>query len=192
MPYYKKLVGKKCYLSPRDPDDSSHSAKWLNDVETSMNMSILVAPNELKIRERMEGSLSRMDCEFAIVDLATDEYIGICRLHDIDWVSRSAVFGIVIGEKDYWGKGYGTEATCLILDYGFNILNLETVRLQVKAFNKRGIRAYEKTGFKLSAVQREETYFGQKALNVYCMDILADEFESPYVKEVLRNLTGGE
>ncbi len=191
MPHYKKLIGKLCYLSPRDPDDFKKLAEWLNDVETSMNMSIRIAPNEIEQKGVVEGWLKAGDHGFAIVDLATDKHIGDCGLHQIDWVNRTAAFGIIIGEKEYWGKGYGTEATRLIMDYGFNILNLESVRLQVKEFNKRGVRAYEKAGFKTIGIQRKETFFGRKALDVVNMDILAEEFESPYVRGVMDKVLNG-
>ncbi|NPU99796.1 MAG: GNAT family N-acetyltransferase [Brevinematales bacterium] len=191
MPYYKKLTGKLCYLSPRDPDDCKKSAGWLNDVETSMNMSIRIAPNEVNIGEQLTGGLKAGDHGFAIVDLATDTHIGDCGLHEIDWVNRTASFGIMIGEKEFWGKGYGAEATRLILDYGFNILNLESIRLQVKEFNKRGVRAYEKAGFKMLGIQRKETFFGRKGWDVANMDALAEEFESPYIKGVMDKILNG-
>jgi RimJ/RimL family protein N-acetyltransferase len=191
MPYYKRLVGKLCYLSPRDPEDCKDLAEWLNDVETSMNMSIRIAPNEVNERGVVEGWLKAGDHGFAIVDLTADRHIGDCGLHDIDWVNRTASFGIMIGEKAYWGKGYGTEATRLILDYGFNILNLESVRLQVKEFNKRGVRAYEKAGFQRFGIQRKETFFGQKAWDVANMDALAEEFDSPYIKGMMDNILNG-
>src|SRR5438477_214806 len=77
----------------------------------------------------------------SIVLNATDRLIGVAGLHSINQKDRHAAFGISIGEKEEWGKGYGTEATRLIVGYAFETLNLNRVWLHVHAHNERGIRA---------------------------------------------------
>ena len=68
---------------------------------------------------------------------------------NVNHIFRKAELGIFVGEKEYWGKGYGTEATELLLDFAFNILNLNSIMLIVNSFNERAIKSYEKCGFKL-------------------------------------------
>lgn len=107
-------------------------------------------------------------------------------LHGIDPINRSAFLGIVIGEKEYWSRGYGTEAITLILDYGFNILNLHSVGLGVIAFNEQAIACYKKVGFKEAGRKRESKFMFGKPHDVVLMDVLAGEFQSQFVPDILR------
>ena len=77
---------------------------------------------------------------------------------NVNLVSRKATLGIFIGDEENRSKGYGTEAMKLLVDYGFNILGLHNIDLNVFAFNKQAIRAYEKVGFKEYG-RRHESYF---------------------------------
>jgi len=122
---------------------------------------------------------------FAIIDKDTDALIGNCSLFKIDHSDRKAEMGIFIGNKNYWDKGYGTEAMRLILDYGFNILNLHNIILNVHDSNKRALKAYEKVGFKYIGSRRESFIMGGRKYDEIFMDILEDEFVSPYIKEIL-------
>jgi RimJ/RimL family protein N-acetyltransferase len=97
-------------------------------------------------------------------------------------------FAIGIGEKDCWGKGCGTEATRLILDYGFNALGLHNIRLTVHGANERAIRAYSRAGFRVIGRRREVVMRGGRRDDLVYMDCLATEFESP----VLHRLMLGE
>ena len=90
----------------------------------------------------------------------------------------------MIGEKDCWDQGYGTEATRLILDYAFNVLGLHNVMLSVYDYNRRGVRAYEKAGFKVIGRRRQALRLGHKRHDVILMDALATEFESPVLQRL--------
>jgi RimJ/RimL family protein N-acetyltransferase len=103
----------------------------------------------------------------------------------VDLVNRTGMLGIVIGEKSRWDQGYGEEAVNLLLDYGFNLLNLNNVMLGTFSFNKRAIRCYEKVGFKLVGRRREARIIAGEKHDLILMDILAAQFESPYVKPML-------
>lgn len=108
--------------------------------------------------------------------------IGNAGLLELDHQHGVAEFGILIGEKDCWDRGYGTEATRLILDYAFSVLGLHNVMLSVYDFNLRGIRAYEKAGFKVIGRRRQALRLGHKRHDVILMDALATEFESPVLQ----------
>ena len=88
------------------------------------------------------------EATFGIIELKTDKLLGSIGLENIDYISRKATLGIFIGEKETRNKGYGTEAIQLILDYGFNYLNLNNIKLDVLSFNERAIACYKKCGFK--------------------------------------------
>jgi RimJ/RimL family protein N-acetyltransferase len=125
-------------------------------------------------RQRQEND-SRV---FAILTREEGRLIGNCGLHQIDWTNRNAVFGIFIGDKNYWGKGYGTDATRTILRYAFGEANLHRVELEVFSFNQRGLRVYEKCGFKLEGTRRQALYREGAWHDEYVMAILREEWEA--------------
>lgn len=129
--------------------------------------------------------LSNTEFNFAIVDLETDELIGNVGFPRIDYINRVAEFGIFIGNKDYWGKGYGVEATQLILDFGFNVLNLNNIYLKVYSYNQPAISCYKKAGFKEAGRLREAKQIAQEKYDEIYMDILAREFKSIYIKDLV-------
>ncbi len=116
---------------------------------------------------------------FTVFELEELTMIGESLLMDIDLLHGTATFGITIGNKAYWGKGYGTEASRLVLDYGFRFLNLHNIHLLTASFNTRAQRVYQKIGFKESGRRRGSILLnGQRYDDIY-MDCLASEFESP-------------
>ncbi|MBN2461515.1 MAG: GNAT family N-acetyltransferase [Candidatus Cloacimonetes bacterium] len=185
MKYYRKLIGDKCYLSPINMDDAPKYTEWLNDMEIIQYLDI--ANQQLNLeKERiiLEEMIKKGNQIFAIVLLETDELIGNCSLFDIDQRNRSAELGIFIGEKKYWNRGYGTEAIRLLLDYGFNILNMNNILLEVYSYNEKGLHTYEKAGFKIIGRRREAKYMAGKYWDIIFMDITAAEFASIYIKKV--------
>ena len=95
------------------------------------------------------------------------------------------MLGMVIGEKSYWDKGYGQEATKLLLDFAFNLLNLNSIMLGTFSFNERAIRCYEKVGFKEIGRRRQTRIIRDFKYDTILMDMLAEEFESVYLRELL-------
>ncbi len=104
--------------------------------------------------------------------------IGSAGLHQIHFKDRHAEFGILIGEKSAWRKGYGTEVTALMTGYGFETLNLNRVWLRVHEDNQHGIKAYEKVGFKREGVLRQHKYREGRYVDVMVMGILKEEWEN--------------
>ncbi len=186
MKYYKKLIGKKCYLSPISLQDAEKYCEWLNDLEvtkyTLLFRQQLSLQSERNILEQLQETGNYI---FSIVDLQNDELIGNCSLFDVNHRNRKAMFGILIGNKKYWNRGFGTEATKLILDFGFNILNLHNIMLEVFDFNKRAIKAYQKAGFKIIGKRREAMILAGKKYDEILMDAIASEFDSIFIKENL-------
>lgn len=191
MPYYRKLVGKKCYLSPCSLEDAEKWTEWDNDLEVTVPLGPeAYTPISLdRTREGISKLIKKQGHIFCIVDMETDALIGRCLLFDIDQINRKATFGIDIGEKSYWDKGYGQDSTRLMLDYGFNLLNLNSIMLGVFSYNQRAINCYKKVGFKEIGRRRKSKFIGGKWFNGVFMDILAEEFESPYVNKLLEKGT---
>ena len=187
MPYYKKLASPKCYLSPCLLEDADHWARWFNDLEVTIPLGDeAYTPTSLEAeQEAVREILEDNSHVFSIVDAETGDPVGRCLLFRVDLVNRKAMLGIVIGEKDYWDQGYGQEAVRLLLDYAFNLLNLNSVMLGTFSFNERAIRCYEKVGFKLIGRQRDARIIAGEKYDLILMDILSGEFESPYIKPML-------
>jgi RimJ/RimL family protein N-acetyltransferase len=187
MPTYKTLAGEKCYLSPCRLEDAERWAEWFNDLEVTIPLGDeAYTPTSLEgEQEAIQDILKDNLHVFSIVDQETEQVIGRCMFFNVDLVNRAAMLGIVIGEKGRWDQGYGQEAVSLLLDYGFNLLNLNNVMLGTFSFNKRAIRCYENVGFKRIGRRREARIIAGEKHDLILMDILAAQFESPYVKPML-------
>jgi len=183
MPYYKRLAGKRCYLSPPTGSDAEMFKAWDNDLDVILQASMTGYATPATAFYTDPGpARERLKHLFVIVESETDQPIGWCALFYQMPENRRASLAIMIGEKDKWGEGYGGEAVTLLLDYGFNILNLNSVQLGVFAFNQRAIRCYERIGFKHIGTARESRILGGEKHGTILMDILASEFESPVVR----------
>ena len=172
MRYFKKMIGEKVYLSPINTEDVVKYVEWLNDYDVARYIDQV---NKIVSVESEKEFLSNLDdkCIFAIVDKKNDKLIGNITVNKIH---RTAELGIMIGDKDYFSLGYGSDAIKLMLNYGFNYLNINNIMLKVFEFNKRAIRAYEKCGFKIFGVWENSYYFEGKYHNVIYMNILKDVF----------------
>ena len=183
MKYFKKLIGERIYLSPLNIEDAEKYVEWFCDfkmtdgIGKSGNIMTLEAE-----REWIEKTLKNNDLNFAIVKLENDELIGNCGFANVSHQNRIGTVGIFIGDENNRSNGYGTEALKLLLDYGFNYLNLNNIMLTVKSFNERAIKCYEKVGFKEFGRRRESYYLNGKYYDDVYMDILSKEFTESYIK----------
>ena len=182
--YFKKLVGNNIYLSPISVEDVQNYTNWLNDFETTdyigQSTKIYSLEKERKFLEKFtEGN---NDVNLGIVTLKEDKLIGNCGLKNIDYINRAATLGIFIGDKKERSKGYGKETIKLLLDFGFNYLNLNEINLDVMEFNKRAIKCYEKVGFKEYGRRRKCVYINGKYYDKISMDILKSEFKESFIK----------
>jgi RimJ/RimL family protein N-acetyltransferase len=179
--YFRKLPGEKCFLSPIDPNDAELFTEWLNEMEVTVNLQLY---NGIISREGERAALTELSKahNYSIIDNETNTLLGNCGFFDIDQLNQTAEAGIFIGNKNFWNKGYGTEALSLLLDYGFKALNFHNVLLRTYEYNKRAMRAYEKVGFKKIGTRREGLYRNLERHNVIYMDIVPEDFFAP-VKE---------
>ena len=191
MRYFRKLSGPRCYLSPVNLEDAERYAEWLNDPEVAVNLAVASRIISLARERQALERLDREESVFAIVDAQTDTLIGNCGLLHVDPVNRCCEFGIFIGDKRFWNRGYGEEATRLALDYAFNFLNLHNVMLTVYAHNPRARRCYEKAGFREFGRRRQARRLGGRAFDIVYMDILAEEFRGSVLDPLLGPGEGG-
>lgn len=173
------IVGKTIYLRGlKKKDLADNMFNWANDHEVTQYMYTGLKPNNLDIMEEEYDQLmhSDKDVVMAIVDKKTDMHVGNVGLYTINWLYRSAEYRIIIGEKEFWGKGYGTEAANLIIDYGFSKLNLNKIWLGVNADNPAAVKSYRNAGFVEEGVLRQEIYRNSKYYDAVRMSILREEF----------------
>ena len=177
MTYFKKLMGERIYLSPLNPDDAEILTAWANDLETTVPLGHVEAISMQREREILQH-LAKADHNFSIVrhDLDEDKMIGNGGFFDVDHRDRRAMLTIRIGDPESRGKGYGTEAINLMLEYGFGLLNLENILLTVASYNTRAIRCYEKCGFKIMGRRRNAIWINGEAYDNVYMDIIREDF----------------
>ena len=186
MNYFKKLEGDRIYLSPKGVSDEEVQkfTEWMNDFQvtdyTGRSSMIVTLIGE---KEYLESSARNSENRsFNIVDLKEDKLVGTIGLEHINWVNRSAVLGIFIGDKDYRDKKYGEEAINLLLEYGFRYLNLHSIRLTLLDINERARKCYLKCGFKDAGKYREEIFLNGKYYDKAHMDVLESEFNGDYIR----------
>jgi RimJ/RimL family protein N-acetyltransferase len=173
------IEGKKVRIRALQKSDIAEIMKWINDPEVKSNLLMRYPVSQYQEERWIETALGTDNQRNKTFALETKDrvYLGGIGLHKIDWENRNAEVGIVIGKKDYWNKGYGTDAMMAILDFAFNQMNLHRVYLRVFEFNQRGIRSYEKCGFKKEGILRQDRYRQGRYYDTIIMGILKDEFQ---------------
>lgn len=173
------------------PFERKHIAKlveWRNDPEVALWSDGRQPEFELITLEEAEISFSntlkngsKFDTftyayMFAIHTLE-GQYIGMADYRDVEKIKRSCTIGITIGEKDYWGKGYGTDAIKVLIEFLFNRVNLRRIQLDTWSGNKRAISAYSKCGFKVEGTLRESEYIEGKYYDTIIMGLLRRDWD---------------
>lgn len=182
------ITGSKVALGPRRRDLVPLYSTWMNDFEVTRTYGSRFRTRTLEATEAAYDSASKGGEDFVaftIYERSTMRPIGNTALEEIDHFDRTGKFILLIGEKDCWGKGYGTETTMLMLDYGFTLLRLHNIMLTVSGFNERAIRAYSRAGFRIIGPRREAHHFGSQAFDNIYMDCLSSEFQSPVLHHLL-------
>lgn len=183
------IYDKRIRLRAAERSDLDKFLTWVNDPKVTENLSVylpLSSYEEGEWYERMMSSPS--ESHVMVIEVkksatgvnSSDEWyaIGNIQFISIDQRTRSTEVGIMIGEKNHWDKGYGSEAMKLMLTHGFNTLNLNRIWLHVYQKNLRGIRAYEKAGFKQEGVLREAHYQHGSYSDILIMSVLRKEWQS--------------
>ena len=174
------ILGRRVVLRRHRPDNIRAFVRWYSDPEIARLTRY--QPTALSADEIQRFFYSRiLGTDFlamAIHVRESDRLIGTCAFSQLDGDNGSVLFHITIGEADAWGKGYGTEATELMLAHAFTRLPLHRVALTVFDFNTRAIRAYEKCGFVVEGRSREAIFRDGRYWDEIHMSVLADEWEA--------------
>lgn len=176
MKYF--LEGSLVVLRPLFEADIPLLAQWLNDPEATYFMFYGQRPQtEEQVREHfVKQAADESNVVCIILDKKSRGPIGFAGLYDLHFTARSAEFRIFIGEKKFWGMGYGTEVTELFTFYGFDRLNLNRIYLGVTSENKGGAKAYEKAGFTQEGILKDDIYRNSRYYDSIRMAILRNNY----------------
>jgi RimJ/RimL family protein N-acetyltransferase len=171
-----RFANARVKLRPIALADAPRYVKWFADPEVTKNLRqqrITLAQQRAWIR----GAKKRPANKVFAIETRGGTHIGSIGLHKVSKQDCKAEYGIFIGDKSFWGQGYGRAASELILMYGFRVLKLNRIYLQVYVFNTRGLRLYAKLGFKKEGVLRQHVRRGGRYHNAVVMGLLASEWK---------------
>ncbi len=173
-----RIEGDKILLRPLVREDAPRLTQILNDGAVRRNLR-LERPVSLAAEQEFIAALAHTTDDVVVgIDARPGRLIGVTGLHHLGDPARQAEFGIFLGGPEEWGKGYGQEATRLIVAYGFEVLALNRVWLHVHADNHRGIHAYEKVGFRREGVLRQAALRDGRFVDVVSMAVLREEWRA--------------
>jgi RimJ/RimL family protein N-acetyltransferase len=157
------LKGKLVLLRPVQKSDITYFLKWFNDPEVIQYLEMYLPMTEMSEQKFIEelGTSLATTVAFFVIEAINGEQnkpIGSIALGRINAKDHSATFGLAIGDKQYWSRGYGNEAANLIIRYGFEQLNLHRISSSAWSFNERSIRLHLKLGFREEGRRLEAVY----------------------------------
>ncbi len=176
------LKGNRVILRPVKRSDLSYFLKWFNDPEVIQYLGLYLPMTEMaeeKFIENLGTSMVQTHIILVIEVLEGDKNvpIGNIGLSGINSKDHNATFGIAIGDKNYWSKGYGTEGARLIVKYGFEQLNLHRISSSAYAFNERSLRMHKSVGFKEEGRQREAVFKNGQFYDHVLFGLLREEWK---------------
>ncbi len=181
------IIGERVALGPIRRDAIPLYQRWFNDF--GMVRTLFIPPRPMTLEEETAwyehaALFDASTVYFTIYETASWRPIGNALWRDIDYRNSTAAMAIFIGDAADRGKGYGTEATRLMLDYAFTALGLHSAMLSCYAYNPAGQRAYEKAGFREFGRRRECHWFAGRLWDEVFMECLASDFESPVLAKI--------
>ena len=173
------IEGEKIDIYAIEEEDfTERLLNWRNDPEVTYYLFQGVLPSSRELlKEEYEALIkSHKDVVLTIADKKTGTRIGITGYYDIDWIARHGELRMIIGEKEFWNRGYGNETMELMVAFGFSRLNLNKVRSGAHADNKAAIKYHERLNFVREGVFRQHQYRHGKYYDTVMFSILRDEF----------------
>ena len=172
------LTGRRVCLRPFGKKDATYIQKWSNDAGLRRLIGEVASMSRAETEKFYKELRNDKDRAWYVIVLKrNDRVIGEAGLLRMFKPWRTTDMTIIIGEKDAWRKGYGTEAGNLLLDYAFNQLGFHRVSIGVVGLNKGALRFWESLGFKKEGVERDGYYYNNKYSDFVMMSILEDEFK---------------
>lgn len=180
------LQGQRVTLRPLEKEDVPRICVWANDPEVTKFLTMNM-PLTKEQEENWVESLTKDKQNIVLAIEVDDVHIGNMGIHGINWVSKTATTGAMIGEKNYWGKGYGTDAKMILLHYAFNTLGLRKINSSVYEFNNRSLKYSLHCGYKIEGRKKKQHF----AMGRYWDEIVLGLFKKdwlPYWKDYKKGL----
>lgn len=176
------LEGRLVRLRALERADVERAHRWMNDAEVREFLHGMRYPVSVEDEERwIEGATSSSFSRVVLaIETKENVHIGNVELRGMGAEDRCGELGIVIGEKDYWGKGYGTDAIVTLLRFAFEVMNLHRVWLTTGEDNPRAIACYRRCGFREEGRLRQERYLGGRYWDTIVMGVLCEEFAAAH------------
>src|SRR5262249_24202736 len=179
-PRFLPLHDDSVALRPVEESDLATTVAWRNDPAIrdqvlSFRFPVTHAMEAQFIERAIQGK-GTAQCVAGVVDRADNSLCGLIYLREIDWISRNACLGMMIGRREKQGKGLGRSALNLILYHAFNILNLERIYLYVVEYNDPARRLYESTGFRYEGALRQHVTLEGRKYDLLPMGLLRSEY----------------
>ncbi len=184
------FTGKLVRLTAEEPDVMAKAAvRWNQDTEFArmLDSDPYRLFSKKKIKEQNEKWLEKDPTNAFFFDIRTldgDHPIGFVGLFDIHWNHGDGMIGIGFGDRENWGKGYGSDAMNLLLQFAFTELNLRRTSLVVFEYNPRAIRSYENCGFTIEGRVREVLNREGCRWDFFYMGILREEWEQNHLNVI--------
>ncbi len=174
--------GNRVTLRAPELSDIPDTVRYFNDLEVRRNLNHL-APVAVETQKEWIQRITKLRREgsqftFVIELLKPCKFLGMCALTQISSINRSASLGIAISNKAYWNQGLGTEAMEILLQFGFETLNLHRIHLTVYEYNHIAKRLYDKLGFMETGRIRHSILRFGNFYDMYTMDLLEDEYRA--------------
>ncbi len=176
------LKGHMVNLRPFTKNDIPIITRWINNPEIRQFI-LTVFPQSEKQEEEWFNKLGSDEKNIVLCIETTEGIpIGVMGIHKINWVNRTCETGAIIGEKEYWNKGYGTDAKMHLLNYAFNTLNLHRIGSSVIDFNKRSLQYSLHCGYKVEGKKREAIFRDGKYWDIIELGLLQEEWKPQWEK----------
>lgn len=184
LKHFLELKGEKVDLQKLEPKFTALYLQYMGQLDTATR--ILTTTGQVFSDNDMEGYIERVSADnsridFLIFDVSTQQLLGEVVLLDIDSRNRSAHIRIAIARQENFGKGYGSEAMLLALQYGFGMQAMHRIELEVLSYNERAIHVYEKLGFRKEGLKRDGCYYNHRYHDIITMSMLDHEFRQQYL-----------
>jgi len=165
------IKGKKIVLRALEKNDLRRCWKWINNSEVTRDMGTSF-PKSMHEEERWYEEIQKSERRKVFAIQVGKKHVGNISLENIDYRSRKATLGIMIGEQNYWNKGYGSDAVKTLLLLAFNELNLHKIYLHVFPSNKRAIKCYRKCRFKEDGRLKDHVFKAGKYHDLLVMGVI--------------------
>jgi RimJ/RimL family protein N-acetyltransferase len=178
------IVGERLRLRPLDEAALALKVRWYNDPEIRKT---LILDERLELEgtrrwfERIAGDAGRCDL---VIEMPEGTPVGLISLLHIDRRHKTAEIIVVIGEKDYWGKGVMAEAESLLMGWAFESLGLEKIWAQARPENLASLITMKKLGFQIEGTLRQDVIQDGRRIDILRLGLLKDEFK-PAVRRTL-------